>query len=356
MTNGSLSSNPFVAGGTIKDFRLFVGREDELQAIASRMIGVQPTSINIVGDQRIGKSSLLYHFWLTWQQRVQDSRRFAVIYLSLRDGDCQTEMGFYEAVAQGLSNSVSGWQNRLNHALKGKSLNRQGFSDAIKQWKQQGKLPVLCLDDFESLLKHPQEFDNGFYDNLRSLMDDNALMLVITSRKKLDVYGSEHRFVSGFFNIGHSIDLQELTTDEAIKLVRLSSGSINSLPVLSIDEQNHAQQWGKRHPYQLQLAGFYLVEARQQNKSVKWAKEHFDKQLANFQSNSKKQRSRWLRWVVRDMPVRLGSFTKFIGASVGEVTNWVMGIGILLLVILVFAGVLHWNDVRDFVIEKLGIK
>jgi hypothetical protein len=35
MTYGSLPSNPFVTAGMIEDSRLFVGREDELQAIAS---------------------------------------------------------------------------------------------------------------------------------------------------------------------------------------------------------------------------------------------------------------------------------------------------------------------------------
>jgi hypothetical protein len=55
-------------------------------------------------------------------------------------------------------------------------------------------LPVLCVDDFESLLKRTEEFANGFYDNLRSLMNDNSLMLVVASRKELSVYGSEQRF------------------------------------------------------------------------------------------------------------------------------------------------------------------
>ncbi len=59
MTSGSLPSNPFVAAGMIEDPKLFVGRKDELQAIASQMSGVQPTSINLIGEKRIGKSSLL---------------------------------------------------------------------------------------------------------------------------------------------------------------------------------------------------------------------------------------------------------------------------------------------------------
>ncbi|MEH2183455.1 hypothetical protein [Nostoc sp.] len=94
MASGALPSNPFVAAGMIEDPRLFVGRKDELYAIASRMKGVQPTSINIVGDKHIGKSSLLHYFVLTWQQRVLDANRYVVIYLPLRDVYCQTETGF----------------------------------------------------------------------------------------------------------------------------------------------------------------------------------------------------------------------------------------------------------------------
>ncbi|MEH1771732.1 hypothetical protein [Nostoc sp.] len=37
MTSGALPANPFVAAGMIEDPRLFVGRKDELHAIASRM-------------------------------------------------------------------------------------------------------------------------------------------------------------------------------------------------------------------------------------------------------------------------------------------------------------------------------
>jgi putative transposase len=42
----------------IEDSKLFVGRKDELQAIASRMSGVQPTSINLVKELQ-GKLKLL---------------------------------------------------------------------------------------------------------------------------------------------------------------------------------------------------------------------------------------------------------------------------------------------------------
>ncbi|BAY77140.1 hypothetical protein NIES25_36000 [Nostoc linckia NIES-25] len=353
-----MADNPFLAAGMIEDPRLFVGRKDELNAIASRMKGDQPTSINIVGDKHIGKSSLLYYFLRTWEQRVlQNTNRYVVIYLALRGVDCQTETGFYEAVAESLLSHVAGWQQRnLQNPWKTKPLNRQAFSDAVKEWKQQGKLPVLCLDDFESLLRYPDKFDNGFYDNLRSLMDSNALMLVVASRKQLDVYANEHHFGSSFFNLGHTIYLQELTTDEAIELSRLPSRSSNGA-ALSVDEQNCVQQWGDRHPYKLQLAGYYLWEARQQGKPIKWAKEQFKQQLTKAKSASNEQRWQlWLRWLVWDLPVRLGKIPQFIGVTVGDIGNWITGLVMLLLPVLVLVGVVRWNEVWDFVRDKLGIK
>ena len=346
MTSGGLPSNPFVAAGMIEDPRLFVGRKDELHAIASRMTGVQPTSINIVGEKHIGKSWLLHYFVLTWQQRVlNNSSRYVVIDLPLRGVNCQTETGFYEAVAEGLLSHVPGWQLQLRNPWKTKPFNRQAFSDAVKQWKQQGKLPVLCLDDFESLLKYPEKFDNGFYDNLRSLIDSNALMLVVTSRKQLDVYANEHRFVSSFFNIGHTISLKELTTDEAIELSRLPTRFTNSA-ALSVDEQNHAQQWGNRHPYKLQLAGYYLWEARQQGKAIKWAKQQFEQQLANPKSKAKGKWWQSLLGWLWDIPLRLGRLSTFIGTNWDDVQNRIMGMLILIVIGLGLVGVLNWSEVQ----------
>lgn len=185
-------------------------------------------------------------------------------------------------------------------------------------------------------------------------MDSNALMLVVASRKQLDVYANDYHFGSSFFNIGHTIYLKELTTDEAIELSRLPTRSTNGA-ALSVDEQNHAQQWGDRYPYKLQLAGYYLWEARQQGKPIKWAKQQFEQQIAD----RKQQQWKWKLWpyfIFVDLPKRLGSFTKFTGETVSDFGSWIIGMTIIVMVILVLAGVLHWNQVWDFMRDKLGIK
>jgi len=281
MTPSSPPGCPFLAGPKIEDPQYFVGRTEALDFITSRATGPQPTSINVVGKRRIGKSSLLYHFCLTYEQRVQrkgkDPRKFVAIYLSLQDNQCKQEAGFYKAIARKLLDRpfVQG-NSDLKRPLKRRSLSRQTFTDVMDEWKDRGVLPILCLDKIEKLFEKADEFNNDFYDNLRSLMDRNALMLVVTSAKRLDTYSQIHKLTSDFFNLGHLLPLVGLTEMEAQELVRLPDPNA---PALSEKKQKLALQWGSREPYKLQLAGRYLWDAQQKGRSDRWAKQQFDRQV-----------------------------------------------------------------------------
>lgn len=343
-------SNPFIAGPMLQNPELFVGREDELRAIISRMGGSQPTSLNVVGKHQIGKSSLLYYFFITWEQLVSQPQNYVVIYLSLKNANSQKEENFYQAIAQKLLICPSVQiQPKLIKLLQDKPLNRSEFSTAIVEFKKQGLLAILCLDDFESIFAHRndalREFDNGFYDNLRALMDSSALMLIISSCKELDVHAKEERLVSGFFNVGHVIKLGELTTDEAIKLTRLPINTLQTSPALTEEEQSLAQQWGKRHPYFLQLASYYLLEARQSGKSITWAKKNFQNQISKSKKELKISKIGKLRlW---DGILFIGRSIRWIGQNWDDIKNGVFGLSfpILLLLSLIF---------RDEILDKIA--
>ncbi|NJR16988.1 MAG: AAA family ATPase [Calothrix sp. CSU_2_0] len=367
-------SNPFVAGARLQDLQKFVGREEELRAIAGLMSGDQPTSVNLVGDRRIGKSSLLYYFFRTWKQRVLNHSNYVVIYLSLQLARCQRENNFYQAVVEELLDSDAvAKKTSLVEGLSKIPVDRLAFSEAIAQFKEQGLLPVLCLDDFDSLFKYPQEFDNGFYDSLRAMMDNNAIMLVIVSRKPLEIHGEEHRFVSGFFNLGHTIELRELTIDEAIALTRLTiNTNQGKQPALSLDEQNYAQQWGKRNPYLLQLAGLCLYEAQQNGQDIKWARKKFEQQINKSRSRFIKRFSQyWWQWLLLVIglivlilaiiywtkggifaipPIKelLGT-PLAIGNVLDDIAKVLIGIIVLALPILFVTGKLSWKDFLAFV-------
>lgn len=276
----SLPPSPFTAGTKITDPRFFVGRKEELQIITARMTAMPPISINIVGRRRIGKSSLLYQFYQTYEQRVSAPTRYLVIYLSLQDARCQREEGLYQAIAWELWHNHTVMQNAaLVEPLRTKPFNRFAFSAAMRHYKKLGVLPVLCLDEFGPLFQHPEQFDQGFFDNLRSLMESGVLMLVVASHRRLNFYQRRHKIRSTFFKLWEVIILGELKSQEAQALVCLPASKIaGTTPILTRQEQQLALQWSKRHPYLLQLAAILLSEARQSGQDETWAKTEFDKE------------------------------------------------------------------------------
>lgn len=345
MTNLPLC--PFIAGPKITDPRFFVGRKDELRALTNRMSGVQPISVNVVGDRRIGKSSLLYHFYQTWEQRVANPSNFAVIYLSLQEVNPHSDGIFYKAILHGFNQRPAIQQHRhLATALGQVSITRSEFAQAIKELSSLHILPVICLDEFEMLLKHPQQFDDFFFDHLRGLMDDNALMFTISSLKPLDEYLKKHKLTSSFFNLGHVITLGLLTDEAQNELVLLPASTIpQTSPALGMGEQRLAKEWGKNHPYLLQLAALILCEAQQGGHDVSWAKSRFDREEGRVPRN----RWRWVKKLPRQIfwsfPQWVGSIPLRLGNKVDTTFNWIIGMVIIVGVIGVLA---QWFGLIEF--------
>jgi hypothetical protein len=350
---------PFLAGPAIENSQFFVGRKNQLQFIIDRMQSPQPISVNIIGRHRIGKTSLLCRFYQ--HCNVAKSAKFVVIYLSLQDATCQEESSFYAAIAKELkTRPLIQKQPQLLAIWQQPTWNRQSFAEAIKDCKTYKILPVLCLDKFDALFQNADEFNNGFYDSLHHLINHNFLMLVITTLEFLEVYQDQQKLTSSFFNVGHNLVLDEFTEEEADKLVRLPASTISgSPPALSPQEQRIARHWGGRDPYLLQLASYYLWSARQQKKPVKWAKQQFQQQThppSATNGNRHKLHPLWLplRWLGWDLPVRIGSLAKFIGATWDDLGNWILGLVVITGVLVVVLGIVPWEQVKDLLEKALG--
>jgi uncharacterized protein len=335
----------------------FVGRKDELKFIQSQMTGPQPTSVNIVGPHKIGKSSLLWRFYQKCRNHRQyASSRYAVIYLSFQDGECQTENTFYQAVAQKLSEvPVIQAKRSLVTAFSAANWEGSTFSQAIKLCEAEKILPVLCIDKFEALFQesYREKFDEGFYDNLHSLINNSALMLVLASLETLDSYRTKYKLTSSFFNVGSECLLERFSEAEAQKLVELPKGNIvGATPALTETNQRLALEWGERHPVLLQLAGRYLWEAQQRRKNVNWAKQNFQNQArVVLQLPTPPKRPQkfwlWLRWLVWDMPIWVGNFAKNSGLKLADFFAWLMGLSLIVVAMMCLAGMIPGNYFSD---------
>ena len=360
---------PFHAGSIIEDRRYFVGYEEQLETITHRAISAQPTSINVVGRDRIGKSSLLFRFYQTYEQKVesrgQNPQNYLAIYLSLQQGNCQEKENFYKFVLEGLEKVLNKRRDllqrlrRLFQPSQQDSFNTDSFYQAIAQFKEAGILPIICLDNIEALFQNPQEFDNSFYDNLRSLMDSNTLMLVIASEKNLQVYSQKKQLTSSFFNLGQVIELKGLSDGEARDLVSLPKSTVTGEEAaLSEQEQEKALEWGGRNPYLLQLAGLYLWQAKQTGKDMSWAKSEFDRHAKKISPHhSWEQRFvLGLKFIFVELPKKLGSGIQFIGNNLDQLAAWVMGFTVILIIIRVIFGLAPVQDFIDFINNTLGLR
>ena len=164
----SAQTPPFFDGPPIENPQYFVGRRAELNQLATRMTANPPTSINVVGDERIGKSSLLRHFVRTYEQRLSQFGRkadeFLVVYLSLQAAHCQREADFFRTVAECLDQQLTLTRPMLKLQFRQSEWTRITFAQTCKRCAENQVLPVVCLDGFKELLayKGTDNFDAGF--------------------------------------------------------------------------------------------------------------------------------------------------------------------------------------------------
>lgn len=208
----------------------------------------------------------------------------------------------------------------------------------MEAWKLAGVLPVVCLDDFETLLKNVSQFNDGFYDNLRFLIDSKLLMLVIASRLKIEDYRCQYKLTSSFFNLTQELKLKVFSEQEASDLVRLPQEN----PALSDHRQKIALDCGGKHPYLLQSAGKYLWEAQQQGHAENWAEEKFKMEVKKV-PRSKDLLKRGIGAVAG-----LGKFAKKIGGGVSGAGDLVTGSMIIVVLIALIGGTVKISDIGGF--------
>jgi hypothetical protein len=337
----------------ITDPSRFVGRREELALLVRRMDGAQPTSVNVVGERRMGKSSLLYHFFQTWEQRVSSPSRFVVVYLDLQAKTPPNEATFYQALGRALARQPAVQRvESLRRSLLAPPRTYQDFSVLLEQFTDHVLLPVFCLDEFEVLLECGDQFSDSFFDRLRGCMNASQLMFILSSRRPLDVYAGEHDLTSAFFNLGHVVALGEFSADEAEELVGLP---VDGEPALDPEERQLALEWGGRHPLRLQLAGLSLWEAREDRKSTRWAKAEFRRQSKRFVPHETKRSfsvNSGLRAVFWDFPRWLGSLPLRFGRIMSDTANFIVAWVIILVVFACVFGYLPVADLFAFVAKR----
>lgn len=241
--------NPFHWRGTVTDAAAFIGRETELAAIFARLKTLG--CVSMVGERRIGKSSVIYQAAQRAPKQLGASCR--AVYIDLLSAKHHT---------------LDGLLNSILHGLTGKEVGLLGFSaedklaafeEAVRKVRSQGALPVVFLDEFESLAARSEEFGDSLLESWRSLGNDGQLAFVTSSAQSLDRVTQESGYTSAFYNIFAQTRLGGFVDRDARAFVQYATRA----GMFELTDEVFLLRIGENHPLRLQVAAWHLYEARQ---------------------------------------------------------------------------------------------
>ncbi len=240
--------NPFHWRGTVTEASAFIGREQELATLATRLRSLG--CVSLVGERRIGKSSLLFQAAGRVPKQLGAAAR--AVYLDLLSARYHTLDGLLGGLLQGWTGKGTGL---LGFAATDKLA---AFETAVRGLRAQGAMLIAFLDEFESLALHKDEFGDHLLESWRSLGNDGQIAFVTSSAQPLDRVTHESGLTSSFYNIFAQVRLGEFSDRDmrAFLSHALYSGRLEPT------DEVFLQRVGGNHPLRLQVTAWQLWEAR----------------------------------------------------------------------------------------------
>lgn len=201
----------------------FIGRRALISKIYSRIGAGRPQSVSIVGDIKIGKSSLL---WFLSQEKtklsfLKNPDEYIFLTLPCKTGkeinldNFTTRLFELTQAYTDVSEEPREIKQRYNY-----------FKRLVEQFHKQGKKMILFLDDF-NLITQNTAFPLEFFSFLRSLANNYNLAYVTSSYEDLQkLCVSKDIEESPFFNIFTNMSLRGFNQEEVLPLYT-NSADIN---------------------------------------------------------------------------------------------------------------------------------
>jgi hypothetical protein len=256
--------NPFTYGNPISDPQRFVGRAREVEQVFGRLRNAEFESTSLVGDHRIGKTSLLKYLV---DPAVRDKHglstpKYNFVYVDLQMvGHAMnpdrlwrrllTQMG-KQCTDQAVRDTVAEASGR-------DCLDLFDLDEVFQAVDDSGQQVVFLLDEFERVTSNVNFGPDLFY-GMRSLIIQHKLALVTSSRRELvEVCSSDEVKSSPFFNIFANVRLRMFSRAEAELLVQRTLARTSVL--FTGPEIESIILLAGQHPYFLQAACHMLYES-----------------------------------------------------------------------------------------------
>jgi hypothetical protein len=266
-----MPNNPFTYGNPISDPRRFFGREREIELVFSRLRNAEFESSSLVGERRIGKTSLLHYLADADVRRRYDlnhgTHMFVYVDLQMMNQEV-TPVRLWQRLLRQMGRVCQDpvVHEAIDEIRQVETIDNFALADLFDIVDEKNQYVVFLLDEFEKVTVNPN-FGTDFFYGLRSLAIQHHLALVTSSRRELiELCHSEAIRSSPFFNIFANINVGLFSEDQALDLiekslrltdVRFEVGMIDTIFRLA-----------GLHPYFLQVACYHAFESYKQPLSL----------------------------------------------------------------------------------------
>jgi hypothetical protein len=261
--------NPFTFGNPIKEPERFIGRKAEIRQIVNRLLSSAHESTSIIGERRIGKTSLLSY--LAHPQVAASlgltPDKFCLVYVDFQGLTDITPQRFWQRVLKKMSRSIceEGLKPPIEKLSEQRDFDLFDLEDLFETSMSKGLTIVLLMDEFEYVTENPN-FRSDFFGGLRALAIHSGVALIPATRRELvDLCHSEEIKGSPFFNIFANVVLRPFNRSEVDEL--LDGYTRGNEYALTPQEKDFLWELGGGYPIFVQIAGHYLLEGRAQGLS-----------------------------------------------------------------------------------------
>jgi serine phosphatase RsbU (regulator of sigma subunit) len=262
-----ITRNPYLNRSMIRSPQAFYGRQREVARLAARIASDPPQSVAVMGDRRIGKSSLLYYI---------SHPDVAAEYLEEPDKTLFLFMDFQEERrldVEGFCNSVYRHVEEIlddRYVISAES-DYQGLQKVVEELNRDGYKLILILDEFDRVTRS-STFDTDFFAGLRSLAGHyNIAYITSSSRDLQQLCHTQEIADSPFFNIFSTLQLGSIQPAEALQLI-VDPSAATPFPL-----EQHADlilDLGGRLPFFLQMACSATFEILLEDGELQQARVH----------------------------------------------------------------------------------
>jgi tRNA A-37 threonylcarbamoyl transferase component Bud32 len=210
-----MARNPYLNRVAIRDPAQFFGRAREVSKIFSRIGASRPQSISVVGERRIGKSSLLSFInHPEVRQRFLDrSESYAFAFIDLQQKRRLTLTEFFKELFALLAKET------VDKSLARLQPSFDSLRAVLDNFRRDGRKLVVLFDEFDAITTN-RAFDLEFYSFLRSIANNYDVAYVTSSARDLqELCHTQLIADSPFFNIFTNVFLRAFTRKEALELI-----------------------------------------------------------------------------------------------------------------------------------------